>query len=213
VDFVDFSAMSEKKPGLLQYLGQAWLVLMLSVCFGAALAGVERFTRPKFEQNVKDFIARRLVEMFGPGTTTAEPTVLAVQIEGRDRKVRCYPALRDGRRVGWGIEAEGKGYDTLLLVIGVDEQVKQLKGYRVITSLETEGIGDVIEKDALFMKQFEDKDAARPLEPVAEAAPAEGNQVNTRTGATYSTTGVVNTINDTLAAVREKLAAAAKEGP
>jgi Na+-translocating ferredoxin:NAD+ oxidoreductase RnfG subunit len=205
--------MSGKKAGLLQYLGQAWLVLVLSICFGAALAGVERLTRPRIEQNIKDFVARRLVEMFGPGTTTAEPTVLAVKIKGRDRKIPCYPAVRDGRRVGWGIQAEGKGYDTLLLVIGVDEQVRQLKGYRVITSLETEGIGDVIEKDAAFMEQFADKDATRPLEPVSEGAPAEGNQVNTRTGATYSTTGVVSTINETLAAVREKLAALSEEGP
>ena len=205
--------MADRKTGFLHYLYQAWLVLALSICFGAALAFVEKFTRPKIEQNIKDFIALRLVEMFGAGTTTDEPTVLEVRVGDRDREVRCYPAIQGGRRVGWGIEAEGKGYDTLLLVVGVDEQVTTLVGYRVITSLETEGIGDVIEKDADFVAQFEGKDATRPLVPVPAGKPASGNEFNSVTGATYSSRGVANTINANLAAVRDKLRAAAREGP
>lgn len=205
--------MADQKTGFLHYLCQAWLVVVLSVCFGAALAFVEKFTRPKIEQNIKDFIALKLVDMFGKGTTTDEPTVLAVRVGDRDREVRCYPAIRGGRRVGWGIEAEGKGYDTLLLVVGVDETVTTLVGYRVVNSLETEGIGDVIEKDADFVSQFRSKDATKPVVPVPQGQETTGNQVNTRTGATYSTTGVVRTINQTLAAVRDKLRAAAGEGP
>lgn len=205
--------MADQKTGFLHYLFQAWLVLALAICFGAALAFVEKFTRPKIERNIKEFIALRLVEMFGAGTTTDEPKVLEVRVGKRDRKVQCYPAIRAGERVGWGIRAKGKGYDTLLLLVGVDEQVRTLVGYRVITSLETEGIGDVIEKDVDFVAQFEGKDATRPLVPVPAGKPASGNEFNTVTGATYSSKGVANTINANLAAVREKLRAAAREGP
>ena len=179
------------------------------------LAGVEKFTRPKIIQNEKDFIARKLVDMFGPGTTTTEETVLEVTIEGQSRpvKVPCYPAIREGRRVGWGIVATGKGYDTLTLLIGVDEAVEELKGFRVIKSLETPGIGDRIERES-FYGQFQGKDARKPLLPVDAGKPASGNQVNTLSGATISSKkGVVETINKHLAAVRDKLIAEGKETP
>jgi len=208
---------SEREGGLLTYIGQAWLVLVLAVCFGTALAAVEKFTRPKIERNIKDFIAARLVEMFGKGTTTTEPVELDVTVDGRERTVPVYPAIRGGRRVGWGIQAEGRGYDTLLMVIGVDESVETLVGYRVVTSLETEGIGDVIElqpgkpASVAFVEQFAGRDASRPLEPVAPDKPATGNRVHTVSGATISSKGVVATINANLAAVREKLRAMSKE--
>ena len=208
----------EAKSGLLHYLAQAWLVLALAVCFGTALAAVEKFTRPKIEQNIKDFIAAKLVDIFGEGTTTAEPVELAVKVNRRDRKVKCYPAIQDGKRIGWGVQAEGKGYDTLLLVVGVDNDVKKLIGYRVVTSLETEGIGDVIElndakpESVKFVRQFEGKDAAKPLEPVGSDVETAGNQVNTVSSATISSKGVVATINDNLEAVRDPLRALAKGG-
>ena len=125
----------------------------------------------------------------------------------------CYPAIRSGRRVGWGIVATGQGYDTLTLLIGVDEAVEELKGFRVIKSLETPGIGDQIEQSS-FYDQFQDKDARKPLLPVDEGKSTSGNQVNIISGATFSSKkGVVETINKNLAAVRDKLIAKGKELP
>lgn len=207
--------MAEKeKTGFLHYVGQAWLVLLLSICFGAALAGVEKFTRPKIIQNEKGFIARKLVDMFGPGTTAGKELVLEVTIEGQSRpvKVPCYPAIRSGRRVGWGILATGQGYDTLTLLIGVDEAVETIRGFRVIKSLETPGIGDKIEQES-FYEQFQGKAARKPLVPVDPRKSASGNEVNTITSATISSKGVVEIINKNLAAVRDKLIAAGKEMP
>ena len=202
--------MSEKKAGFLTYLVQAWLVLALSVGFGAALAGVAKVTRSRIEQNVKDFIAAKLVEMYGEGTTTDEAKSLDVQIDKRDRTVLCYPAIKGGKRIGWGILAVGQGYDTLTLLVGVDERVDRLVGFRVVDSLETPGIGDRIQQPGFF-EQFEGKDAAKPLSGVAEGKETTGNQVNTISGATLSSVGVVNIINSNLAAVREKLIAASRE--
>ena len=203
--------MSDKK-GLLSYLVQAWLVLLLAIAFGAALAGVEKATRPRIRQNVKDFIAVKLVEVFGEGTTTAEPTVVEVEVKARKRKVNCYPAIRGGKRIGWGIEAEGTGYDTLTLLICTDEDVNVLTGYRVVIDQETPGIGDKIKKRKSFIDQFAGKDAAAELVAVPEGAKTAGNQVWTITGATYSSKkGVVGTINDVLPAVRPALLAARKE--
>ena len=162
--------MSKEKKGFLSYLAQAWLVLFLAIAFGAALAGVEKVTRPRIEQNIKDFIAVKLVEVFGEGTTTADPTVVEVTVGRRKRKVNCYPAIRDGKRIGWGIEADGQGYDNLTLLICVDEGVNVLKGYRVVIYQETPGIGDKIKNRMSFVDQFAGKDAARPLVPVPEGS-------------------------------------------
>ena len=202
----------QKKKGFLSYLAQAWLVLFLAVTFGAALAGVEKVTRPLIQQNIKNFIAVKLEEVFGEGTTTADPTVVEVTVGRRKRKVNCYPAIRDGQRIGWGIEALGQGYDNLTLLICVDEGVNVLKGYRVVTYLETPGIGDKIKNRMSFVDQFAGKDAARPLVPVAEGSDTTGNEVWTITGATYSSKrGVVDTINNVLPPVRKALLAAMKE--
>ena len=108
--------------------------------------------------------------------------------------------------------AEGKGYDTLTLLIGVDEQVKVLKGYRVIKSLETPGIGSKITKP-FFYKQFEGQDATKPLIPVPPGKRCAKQEINTISGATISSKGVTTTINENLAAVRDKLLEAiSKEG-
>ncbi|MCK4626376.1 MAG: FMN-binding protein [Phycisphaerae bacterium] len=196
-----------------EYLIQAWLVLLLAVVFGVALAGVEKLTRPRIEQNVKDLIARRLVDMFGEGTTTDEPQPIEGVISGRTKEILCYPAIRDGQRVGWGIKAEGQGYDTLTLLIGVDDKVEKLLGYRIIKCLETAGIGDKIKKEKTdFYKQFEGKDPSRPIIAIAPGTPPGPQDINTIGGATISSKGVTKIINDHLAAVREKLAAKAKEG-
>ncbi len=195
------------------YLIQAWLVLLLAVIFGVALACVEKVTRPRIEQNVKDLIARRLVDMFGEGTKTDEPVSIKCVIAGRTKEILCYPAIRNGKTIGWGIKAEGQGYDTLTLLIGVNARVETLKGYRVIKSLETAGIGDKIMKEkSNFYKQFEGKDVAKPIEPIAPGKTPGPQQINTISQATISSKGVTRTINDNLAAVREKLISMVKEG-
>ena len=194
------------------YLVQAWLVLVLACVFGVALAYVSNFTAPRIEKNIKSLIATKLAEMFGEGTETANPIIIQAVIEGRSKKVPCYPAIRNGKRIGWGILAEGKGYDTLTLLIGVDEQVKVLKGYRVIKSLETPGIGSKITKP-FFYKQFEGQDATKPLIPVPPGKKCAPQEINTISGATISSKGVTTTINENLAAVRDKLLEAiSKEG-
>jgi len=202
--------MSDEKKGFLRYLSQAWLVLALAIVFGVALAWVEGVTHPRIRQNQVDLIARRLVEMFGEGTTTSEPAGVEATVQGRARTIECYPAIRRGRQVGWGILAEGRGYDDLLLLIGVDRTVETIRGYRVIKSLETPGIGDRIEKPE-FYRQFEGKRAAEPLACVASSVSPAGQQVNAISGATISSRGVVKTINDSLAAVRDRLKALAAE--
>lgn len=195
------------------YIIQAWLVLLLAVVFGVALAGVESLTRPRIKQNIKDLIARRLVDMFGEGTETDEPEEIEGVIAGRTKKILCYPAKRNGKTIGWGIKAEGQGYDTLTLLIGVDAQVTELIGYRVIKCLETAGIGDKIKKRKTdFYKQFEGKDPSRPIMAIAPGKTPGPQDINTISGATISSKGVTKIINAHLAAVREKLAAKAKEG-
>ncbi len=212
-----------QKSGFFSSLGQAWLVLALAGCFGTALAVVERFTRPRIEANVKQRIAEKLVEMFGAGTTTADPTVVEAAIEGRPQKVDCYPALKAGKLDGWGILAVGKGYDTLTLLVGLSPDGGTLRGYRVVKSLETPGIGDKIKPEVSdFYKQFVGQGARKPLELVRPGAPAGPNQIHGISGATISSKGVVATINEYVQAVGPKLAAmkpeasnqpAAGEGP
>ncbi len=205
---------TKEKVGFASYLLQAWLVLALSVCFGTALAVVEKFTRPMIEQNTKDRIARKLVEMFGEGTTTDDPVIVEAKIGKRSRpsKIKCYPAIKDAKRVGWGVLATGRGYDTLTLLVGLDPAAQTLTGYRVIKSMETAGIGDKIKRQA-FYQQFEGRPTAEALKLVGAEDEVGKGEVHAISGATVSSTGVVRIVNQYVAAVKEQLAAEAGKEP
>ena len=211
----------QAKTGFVGYLLQAWLVLALAVCFGTALAAVEKLTRPLYEENVRKRITQKLAEMFGQPepsatttapapviTTTEKPIIVEAKIDGRGKRIKCYPALRDGQHVGWGILAVGRGYDDLTLLVGVDAKVKTIKGYRIIKSMETPGIGDKIKpsKTNLFYKQFEDQSAEEQLVRIGPDDKGGPGKINSISGATISSKGVVKIVNDHIDAVKGKLA-------
>jgi len=61
----------------------------------------------------------------------------------------------DGRLIGVAIEASGMGYaDTITVLYGYAPEQEAIVGIRVLTSKETPGLGDKIEKDAVFLENF-----------------------------------------------------------
>lgn len=178
------------------YLGQAWLVLVLSLVFGAVLAGVHAKLEPLVARNkLQDTLAQipRLVQ----GAVTGE------RVEMKDRVV--FRALdAEGRQVGWVVPGAGQGFaDRIELLVGLDPEATRITGVYVLDQKETPGLGNKITDDD-FLKRFQDRSAAQPLVLVKGAA-KQPQEVEGITGATISSESVVSIINATVAAFRQLL--------
>lgn len=182
------------------YLGQAWLVLALALCFGAALAGVELGLREKIEQNKRDEI------------TNAVPKLVPHAETGTREDIDGYPVYeaRDaaGKHVGWVIKAHGMGFsDRIELLIGLDRPAERITGLWVLDQKETPNLGSrIADEEEDFRRTFAGGElSASQAVRVVKAAPSGANQIQAITGATVSSESVCKIVNKALRELRAKL--------
>ena len=183
------------------YIRQAWLVLILSLCFGGALAGVQVALRDRIAQN-------KLAETLGqipklvPGAGTGEAETISGQT--------VYRALKGADQVGWVIPCGGQGFaDRIEVLVGLDSGASTLTGIYVLDQKETPGLGNKIVEDE-WRAQFAGLSALQPLR-VARAGQAGDRQIDSITGATISSESVCDIVNQALGQWRQELAARASE--
>jgi len=89
--------------------------------------------------------------------------------------------------------------DIVRVIFGYDPATKQILGMRVIESKETPGLGDKIEKDSAFVRQF--RGALTPLlgVKVGRRQAGDQHQVDMITGATISSRVVIRIISNAVA--------------
>ena len=109
-----------------------------------------------------------------------------------ERVYRGYDG--DGKPTGYALTASEPGFaDQIALIFGYDPDNHALLGMKILSSKETPGLGDRVEKPG-FLKQFADRLA--PLVGVkGMAAPSDRNAVVMITGATISSRTVIREIN------------------
>lgn len=185
------------------YIAEAWLVIVLSLVFGAGLAAVQATLQPLIEKNKQNDTLGQIPHLVA-GATDGK----SMDVGGR----RVYQALDEsGQPVGWIVPASGQGFaDRLELLVGLDRDASHLTGLYVLDQKETPGLGNKIVETA-WRDQFKGKPLDRPLVVVKRIA-AEDREVQAVTGATISSDSVVEILNRTLAAFRAELNAAAPQG-
>ena len=177
------------------YIGQAWLVILLSLCFGAALATIQITLNPKIEQNkLTDTIGQ--IPALVPGAASGS----AETVGGRT----VYRATdAQGGHIGWVLPAHGQGFaDVIEVLIGLDPKAERITGLSVLKQLETPGLGDNITKPD-WLGQFMAKPVIAPLQ--VGAASGADNAVEAVTGATVSSQSVVDIVNIAVAEFRAAL--------
>jgi electron transport complex protein RnfG len=194
---------------------QAWLVLVLCLCFGSALAAVHVVLSPAIEAN-------KLNETLGkvPGLVLGEETAaemqekgetleiesVPVQVEksGRSLSYVVYKVLSKGSRVGWVLKSSGQGYaDKIELLVGMDGEADIITGIFVLDQKETPGLGNKVIETG-WRGQFIGKTAASPL-AVTKSGASIPEEIDAVTGATISSDAVVQIVNTALADVRPEL--------
>ncbi|MCK4351510.1 MAG: FMN-binding protein [Candidatus Krumholzibacteria bacterium] len=198
------TAMDEQGKRI-SYIGQAWLVILLALCFGAALALVHTTLGPRIAENKRNE-TYSVIPVLVPGADRDMTEELIVQSRsGSD--VRVYKAFTtDGKHKGWVIPAQGQGFaDRIELLIGQDVDLTTITGMYVLAQKETPGLGDYI-KGEDFRDRFRGKPTDRPL-VVVKTDPREENEIQALTGATISSESVTDTINSAIDNLREVLLA------
>jgi electron transport complex protein RnfG len=123
-----------------------------------------------------------------------------------ERVYRGYDA--QGRTVGWAITGGAAGFaDQVGVIFGYDATSRQLLAMKVLSTKETPGLGDRIEKPA-FTAQFGGREL--PLEGVKSGPPADAHDLVMVTGATISSRTVIRAINDAVARWQPLIDAQAK---
>ncbi|NQU20716.1 MAG: FMN-binding protein [Candidatus Nealsonbacteria bacterium] len=181
------------------YLSQAWLVILLALVYGGALAGVQTKLQPMIDENKRLETYRQIPALVGIAESTddAEIIIEQRQIEDDDgRKQKVYLALVDGKPQGWVLPAGGMGFaDRIELLIGLDPAAETITGLWVLDQKETPGLGDLI-RDEEFRSRFVGKSTGEHIE--AKPEPKRSNEILTLTGATISSRSVAEIVNQTV---------------
>ena len=111
--------------------------------------------------------------------------------EGNPVEMVVFPAKKDGKTEAIAYSAAAKGYNDLIeVMIGVNPD-GTLTGISIMTHTETPGLGARIVEP-----EFTDQFAGLDLDTANLAA--EGGKVDTLSGATFSTVGVVTAVRAAL---------------
>ena len=173
---------------------------------GLLIVTVFEVTRPVIARNKAEALKRAIFQVL-PGARTSTTfrlesddhfASLAGEANGEQLVYAGYDA--EHRLVGLAVEAQGMGYqDVIRLLYGYSSAHGAVVGIRVLESRETPGLGDRIETDADFLKNFErlivalkdDLSAiAHPIEFVKHGRKEHPWQVDGITGATISSAAI-----------------------
>jgi electron transport complex protein RnfG len=205
------------------YLGQAWLVLVLSLAFGGTLAGVHVGLKDRIEANLRAETLSRIPELIlGSALSTAAPVtlledkILVIVDDGSELEIgveesvvaghQVFEVIEDatGSRLGWVARGVGQGYaDQIEILIGLDAGAEEITGLYVLSQKETPALGDGITQ-LPFRGRFVGASTNRPLEvtKTEEAAAENPNRILALTAATISSQSICDIVNRTVAEIR-----------
>ncbi len=201
------------------HLGQAWLVLLLALVFGSALAAVQTGLSGIIDANIRNETLNRVPELIWGaaeaekqtdqiGTLVITPGTLVVAGGNKSRRYPLYKVDHDGELAGWVAKAGGQGYaDKIVLLLGLDPGLESITGLFVLEQKETPGLGNkIIVAD--WRGQFAGKATRKPL-VVQTKGNRLPNGIDAITGATISSRSVTSIVNQVVAGLKGHLTPAA----
>ncbi len=192
------------------YIVQAWLVLILAICYGGALAGMQLKLAPIIAENKINETRQKVPELVlgaGKADTKLDIEPQSISIEKGNKKISytVFKASKDGKTTGWVAKNSGQGYaDKIELLVGLNPSADAITGLFILDQKETPGLGNkIIDWD--WRKQFLGKKTDTGLAVVKTGAKAL-HEIDGITGATISSRCVCNIINNAVNDLKEPLA-------
>jgi electron transport complex protein RnfG len=183
----------------------------VGICCGLLIVGVYQFTLPVIAQNKAEALQAAIFNVL-PSASTSKTFRLNDSggfepLEGEGAGARLLYAGYDDQEqlVGLAIEARGMGYqDVIALIYGYSFAEEAIIGIQVLESKETPGLGDKIETDPDFLRNFEQLDVsltedgvklANAIVPVKSGEKSNPWEIDGITGATISSVAVANILD------------------
>lgn len=183
-----------------------YLVLVLTVTAsvsGGILAYFDSFTSKRIAEFQKNE-QKNAVQVVLPGSVSSESKML----DGVEFFVGKDEA---GKIVGVAFVASGAGFQsTIKIFVGMDPTMQTILVMKVMEQAETPGLGTKIVDDQTnksnpnwFVNQFENLNVANGISFVKGQKPTKPGEIQAITGATVSSSAVVNLLNASITKSRE----------
>jgi len=197
-------------------IGQAWLVILISVVFGMSLSGIQALLGPKIEENkLKETLAKVPVLVLGQKASDAlaargetlkiTPSTVSIDKNGIKKFYPLYKAeFKNGTIAGWVAKTGGQGYaDKIELLLGMDAYAKSVTGVFVLEQKETPGLGNKIVEDD-WRAQFNNKATETPFNVVKQGKGGV-NMIEAISGATISSRSVTKLVNQAIVDLKPRV--------
>ena len=186
------------------YIGQAWLVLVMAIVFGALLAMVQITLAPKIAANIQaeTYTAVPALVM-GAENVPPNVEVESLQLEGAGGTVYpVYAVKADGKIKGFAVKGVIMGYaDNIEMLVGFNAAVSEVTGVFVLFQKETPGLGNKI-TDSEWNSQFNGKSTTAPLKVKSGDT---ATNIDAISGATISSVAVTNIVNNVVRDLKPQL--------
>jgi len=194
-------------PSLKRFFQESWLLIAASFLCGLLLAATNAALSPRIELN-KVMKLTNLAKTLLPAAQTFAPVQEPLEVkalDGRMGPATVFKAVADDRVVGWVFKVVGSGFaDKIELVVAADASFQKLAGFDVLASNETPGFGSQL-KEPFFRSQF----AGAPADRFTLVSTGNREQIDSTivaiSGATVSSTAVVEALNRYLPQIKEQL--------
>jgi Na+-translocating ferredoxin:NAD+ oxidoreductase subunit G len=195
------NTIAPQVPSHPNYLRQGWLVILLALLYGAALAGVQTGLSGRIEEN-KRAETFQVIPVLVRGADQAR-TVEHEVVLANGREATVYEAQdAGGATLGWVVSGSGQGFaDRIEVLIGLDRALETITGLWVLDQKETPGLGDYI-TGAEFRDRFEGRPAHVALAAVKVESVAV-HEIRVLSGATISSESVCEIVNRVVREMRE----------
>jgi len=178
---------------------------------GALIVTVYQATQPAIERNKAAALQRAIFVVLPDARSSVtfrfeESRGFEPIEDNTTTELRVHAGYDEHQRlVGLAVEAAGMGYqDVISLLYGYSFEQDAIVGIRVLESKETPGLGDRIESDPEFLRNFERLDVSlaadgaqlsHPIVAVKHGKKENPWQVDGITGATISSKAIADILN------------------
>lgn len=186
-------------------------MLICTAIFTGILSGVFVYSRPLIQANARlNEITAQLHALDITIPADVSPTDLESSYEQNIDEVNIngltlYQYKTDDGKINYAIPFEGAGlWGEITGIIALDQELKTVLGMDFISQNETPGLGGRIEED-WFKEQFRSIALYEDGEPIRYAAPGSEGQIDAITGATATSSAVLDIMNAAIQDAKSKV--------
>ncbi len=189
------------------FWAQSWLLIVSAFFFGLLLAVTNAAWGPKILENEQREINLKMTALLPEAVRFEHVADVDINLgKGKTFQSDVLRAVSDANEyVGWVFDAEGVGFaDKIKVIVAVDKNFENIAGIDFAAINETPGFGDRANQPA-FRNQFA-RVPADALKLVKIRNPKNtDSEIVAITGATVTSTGVVNAVNNAMKPIKEYL--------